>query len=75
MKSIYEQIDETLKEGSTRKIRRTHGQMQARIDESFQLVSEIEDLKMLNDEGEEGVNEWTTKCETARTIRRRTRTI
>ena len=65
LRSLQAQAGAILGDGNPRKVKRTQDQLQTKIDESFTLVAEIAELKLLSDENEVDVNKWTSDLEKA----------
>ena len=57
------QTDTTLGGGNERKIHRLKDQIQNKVDECYSLITEISEMKLLNEDDEDAVSIWTTEQE------------
>ena len=60
LKSLLAQSERALQGGNERKIKRSQDQLRTKNDESFVLIAEIAEMKLLNDEDEKAVSDWTS---------------
>ena len=57
------QTNTTLGGGNERKIHRLKDQIQNKVDECYSLITEISEMKLLNEDDEDAVSIWTTEQE------------
>lgn len=65
MRSLQTATEPTLQTGNMRKISRAHEQLKTKLDKSFSLITQVVELKLMNDEEYDEVNLWKATHERA----------
>ena len=61
--TFLSQTEDSLRDENERKLKRLRDQMQKKVDESYWLITEITEMKLVADDDEDGVSNWTSEQE------------